>query len=341
MMKHLSYIFIFLLSSLMMACSEDDKVADLTIQASQVTFDADGGQGSIQVSKPGIEVKSDEDWCKVEADGNVVKVSVDANESIEGRSARVEISADGQSVHVPVTQKGNIFTCDDSELGQVLPYEGGSVTVHLKSVAPYEVIIPESAQGWLSYTKDTDNGTITFTATPDADKTPRGAEVTVKVGSKEIYYHIGSFEEQDIVGTYDVSYYDLDGEQHTGTTTIQSNGSIYVMAVPDAGLAAPLVYEDGTLKIPSHVKVASLRNGYSIYTTVLTTDYIRFQSGFSYDAYPSCSEDGKFAFAFGGFTPLTNEKTEGLYYYIFDGEPSNDTAVQGYFGLTDLVLTKQ
>lgn len=80
-MKQIYHYFILLLCLLSAACDNDDNSpVKAYIIKSDTTFEAKGGNGTIEVSTRAIlSVSSDKDWCKVEAEGNIIHITVPQN----------------------------------------------------------------------------------------------------------------------------------------------------------------------------------------------------------------------------------------------------------------------
>lgn len=94
------------------ACSDDDnEESGLRIVKSDVSFDANGGTGSITFVAGGtVSAHSDKDWLTmaVPASGTV-SFTVDENLDILGRTATVTITQNGKSEVMAITQLGAIL----------------------------------------------------------------------------------------------------------------------------------------------------------------------------------------------------------------------------------------
>ena len=72
----------------------------------------------------------------------------------------------------------------------------------------------------MTYTYDTDNNVLRFDVAASADKTPRGAEVKVSSGAKELVLSLSQIEVSlsMIGGNWDMSYYSgAYGQEVSGT----------------------------------------------------------------------------------------------------------------------------
>lgn len=344
-MKNIGYISALLLSLCIASCSRENIAPlNLKVLGSNVLFTADGGVGSIQVASSGkISAISDRDWCTVVSDENIVTVTVTKNPGMEGRTAAVTISSDGAESVVPVTQEGCAILYDASELGQNLPYEGGNVTVKLKCNALPQIDIPDEAKSWLSYRLNKSSGTLTFTLLPSVDDLPRGAAVTVSSGGRSIVYHIGSYEREDVAGSWNLSVVNTYGKTQSNIAQVvpdaKDKNLFRLKGLVSYGIDLPLTYKGGVLKAMAGIFLG-VNGAYSIYSAVLTKNgLLNWNPICSYNAYPS-SVDGKFALVFGDSGTMEGDNINGIAYWAFKGTPSPANSV-GYMELFyHLVLTK-
>ena len=186
-MKKLLNISVILLFGIFAAgsCTDDkttEDTASACIEKSDSSFGVDGGTGTILVSAKGnITATSDMDWCKVSVDGKTVNLTVTVNEEIMGRTALVSIHADGQTLCVPVSQKGVVFYVSVNEL--TYPLSGGSQDVQIKSNMQYSIHIPDNVT-WVRYIFVENDVRITATAAT----AQRSTKVEIRAGNavKEI-----------------------------------------------------------------------------------------------------------------------------------------------------------
>lgn len=336
-MKKIRNIILLVACVLSASCSDEETAHRLEVMASNVAFSAMGGTGSIQVvAASEITAVSDKEWCKVSVEENVVKVFADENESLEGRTAAVIITAGSEDTLVPVSQEGCIVVFKKTELGQNLPYEGGSATVTLRSNKTCQITIPELAQEWLSCSWNAEKGELTFVAQPSVDDSPRGTSVTVTVGDKTIIYRVGSYAEKDIAGRWIVSFRNGDGETARKIVTFSpsENGTYYVSALsPDYGVPMPFVFENGAFRIKAGALLAEADDSqyhYFIYSTVLTENgFVNWDSEYSYTAYPTSTQSGKFALWFGSDIDLGDDAINGIAFWLFKTQPPTGSSHAG------------
>ncbi len=94
--------------------SDDDPVgsveAPLSIVKSDLLFDSSARTGSVELkSSSPLTASSSSAWCSARVEGNIVYVSVEGNESFDGRTAIVTVrNAEAVSLEIPVQQRGMV-----------------------------------------------------------------------------------------------------------------------------------------------------------------------------------------------------------------------------------------
>lgn len=167
--------------------------------------------------------------------------------------------------------------------------------------------VPEEAAGWLTYTYDTENNVLKFNVAASADKTPRGAEVKLSAGAKELVLSLSQIEvSADMIGGYwDMSYISGAHEQEivgTGQVGMLSGNLVIIDALQENYL--PLeVGENGNLSVPANVTVGSF-SGYTLKTaTALSGGY--YSLSVPCVAVPKV-KDGRLVYHFGHCSAYTD-----------------------------------
>lgn len=279
-MKKIFSIITLCLCTLWVSCSDEEAVASsLQVVATDgIDFSAASGEGTITVdATEAVTAQSNKDWCTTTVEGNVVHVAVTTSSEVTSRIALVTISTGTSSVDVPVVQAGAVTILDEHNLYYCCGYEGGQFNFSFKTNTSYSVDVPEEAAGWLTYTYDTDNNVLKFNVAVSADKTPRGAEVKLSAGAKELVLSLSQIEvSADMIGGYwDMSYISGAHEQEivgTGQVGMLSGNLVIIDALQENYL--PLeVGENGNLSVPANVTVGSF-SGYTLKTaTALSGGY--------------------------------------------------------------------
>lgn len=262
-MKKIFSIITLCLCTLWVSCSDEEAVtttSSLQVVATDgIDFSAASGEGTITVSatEP-VTAESNKEWCTTTVEGNVVHVAVTTSSEVTSRIALVTISTGTSSVDVPVVQAGAVTILDEHNLYYCCGYEGGQFNFSFKTNTSYSVEVPEEAAGWLTYTYDTDNNVLRFDVAASADKTPRGAEVKVSSGAKELVLSLSQIEvATDMIGgNWDMSYISGNyGQEIVGTGQIGmlSDNLVLLDALKEYYL--PLeIGDNGILIVPANVE---------------------------------------------------------------------------------------
>lgn len=186
-MKKVYIIVTWILCILVVGCSDDDNntVAQLLkVVASDVSFDCQGGTGTIRVEAPAaISASSTEEWCQVAVSGNEVNLTVSSNLLIGSRTAMVSIRSGEEETQVPVYQLGDIF--DTNLKNTDFTAKGGTLTFRVKS--NWDVEFEAIDETWLTctYSKEDEEVTVTAAPLPEGGKY-RVNRIKVKSGMHEI-----------------------------------------------------------------------------------------------------------------------------------------------------------
>lgn len=132
----------------LVACSDDDagseylRQSQVSIESSTVTFNARAGKGSVVFSAPEGTTPTatvSSSWATAQVDGDTVRIAVENNPNLEGRSALLTIKAGQDSTNVTIQQQGmaykylgdNYYVFNDSARLLTLPLnnEGGVMSV--------------------------------------------------------------------------------------------------------------------------------------------------------------------------------------------------------------------
>lgn len=330
-MKKIFSIITLCLCTLLVACSDEEAViSSLQVVATDgIDFSAASGEGTITVSATeAITATSNKDWCTTTVEGNVVHVAVTTSSEVTSRIALVTISAGTSSVDVPVIQAGAVTIVDDYNLYYCCGYDGGEFDFSFKTNSSYSVEVPEEAAGWLTYTYDTENNVLKFNVAASADKTPRGAEVKLSAGAKELVLSLSQIEVSlDLIGGYwNMSYISgAYGQEVAGTGQIgMLSGNIVLVDALQENYLPLEIGENGTLSVPANVVVGST-SGYTLKTaTALSGGY--YSLSVPCVAVPKV-KDGKLIYHFGHCSAYTDgQAVDYPMIYAFAG-----SSVAGYW----------
>ena len=153
---------------------------ELQAVKSDLVFAPDGGTETLEVNLSSVTATADKDWCSVSVSGNIISVTVTANESNQSRYAQVKIASGSESIAAAVIQYGEIFAGLEMEDLEVLP-EGTTVQYSFQSNV---AVVMNSDQPWVHFEIDEESGIVTMTVDEHKDFGYRFATVTYKAGSQ-------------------------------------------------------------------------------------------------------------------------------------------------------------
>ena len=178
------------------SCGGDDNTPDLTetitILSSDLIFEPLGRTGSVEVQAFGtITAELESDWCTASVNGNVINVTVEDNNTFEGRTALLIIHADGAQRKLPVQQRG-------MALGSLpvsshhSPKAGERFSLYIRHDLPIHLNIDDD---WIHAEVVGDSMII------NVDRAPNNA---IRRGLIE--FECGGFESQLDITQYDMQY---------------------------------------------------------------------------------------------------------------------------------------
>ncbi len=153
-MKKISVLLALIgLMAVIVGCSDDPSnpyagEKTMTITSADVEFSPLGGTGTVVVNAPnGITgVESAASWATASVSGNTITVNVAENPRVEGRSARLTIKSQSESLYVVIQQNGVDFIFD--ALPQInADRDGQTFNFLTKSNVPFTV---ESDVDWIT-----------------------------------------------------------------------------------------------------------------------------------------------------------------------------------------------
>ena len=114
MKKVITILSVFALAVAILGCSNDDNVgsqyqkpSNIAITASNLNFTAKADTGSVTfTATEAASVRLNSSWATAVLEGNKVKVTVAANNNVEGRSTQLTIISGTDSTNVTIQQMG-------------------------------------------------------------------------------------------------------------------------------------------------------------------------------------------------------------------------------------------
>ena len=182
------YCFIALLAGLaaFTACSDDDATYNptpaLEVSDVNVLFEAEGGSGTITVTTTGtVTATTESTWLTLSVSGNQVTATAPLNISLDGRSAKITLKANGAEAVVTATQKGSIYGLGDGNEYVVADTENASVSIPV--VHTSADVIVTSLTEWLTASYNSSASEITVVAQSNDAEVERYGFVALQTGT--------------------------------------------------------------------------------------------------------------------------------------------------------------
>lgn len=286
MKKIYSFFAIFAALLAFAACSDDDAGSEylhqsqVNITSATITFTAKADTGVVDFTAPGEATATiNSSWASAAVEGNQVRVSVQANPNLEGRSTLLTIKSGTDSANVTIQQQGmdykytgdSYYIFNDSAHQAILPLknEGGNLSIQ--------------APEWLNANISDEGLGISL-----------GENTTGGIRSGEIYLQCGPYadtiqvmqgELKDIVNksftfiAYDLALdlqsnniedYRVERNAIIIADTIRNNVTPYIYLTED-DLMIPFEFLDENLIsiIPGGTLVGTYARRYSLYTAIV------------------------------------------------------------------------
>lgn len=194
MKKIIEYIYVLGIVVLMTAsCSDKNKVTvepSVSISGqSEYVVETKGGTISVNfTSTKEWSATSGQSWCKItptsgEGGSVLLSITIEENTSFDQRNAAVTITSETVSKKITVTQKQkDALTLTSSK--QEVPYNGGNISIEVKSNVDYTYEIEESAKGWIKPvgTKAMTTSNIQLSVSENDSFDKREGKITIKSG---------------------------------------------------------------------------------------------------------------------------------------------------------------
>ncbi len=161
-MKRFTYISLFFLAMLLVACGPENPAVDFGTDSSEIKVGPDGGKQKIHISSQGAWIAStDNPWITISpANGNGsvdCEVIIDSTLVTEPRQGfvRIENLQDiDERKEITISQDGYPYTIvlDEPEVSvkEYAGYDDRSFEVKVRSNIDFDVVIPDNA-GWISH----------------------------------------------------------------------------------------------------------------------------------------------------------------------------------------------
>lgn len=340
-MKKILYLFGFICAAGLAACDDNhtDYVATTTldIQDAVVDFYSIGGEGTITLTNGNndIKVESNVDWCSIKgASERIISFTVLPNESMQTRTAIVNITTSQAKGQVVVTQSGFIANYDLSDFYSYTENKEFSKRIEFSSELPTSAKVDAKAAEWLRCEKTAGGFIVSAEANESGDA--RLGMVTLITGEISRTYSFLQYSMENLCKEWNASFLTVSGDKGVDIVSIQkANNKELTINIKESdykGIKA--YYENGAIKIPCGQYMKE-QNDYSLYLGVLgkagtpgITPSINFQMK------PCLMKDGKWGLALADDGSLGEPISALATWAIEDGE------IVGYWDLfNNLVLS--
>lgn len=248
-LSRIYYLSLVFMGSLALASCDDDKVVDegLKVLSAETSFDANGGEHEISVSKDVTKAYAAAEWLTVTPQGSKVTISAQTNVSNESRHTILVVkSSDADSTIVNVSQLGSVFVLDGMPNGFACSDEAASYTYSMKHELPVEV---SSSADWIHVSTTDDSFKV------DLDKNETGS---FRTGSfsytcgtiKNIINVSQSDFDRDFAGSYYLAYTNSNGKTAAIYAQFKKGDSgDYSLDLTQLGLSIPVTFDEVTFKL--------------------------------------------------------------------------------------------
>lgn len=272
MKKIFGFLTLALATTALFSCSDDDNNSNTTADGVQIVTRPSeiapaGGESAIEVNKPVASVYATNAWLNVTADGNTVKLSADANSSVESRHSNVVIKAsENDSTVISVSQLGLVFHYEDGNVS--MGNNGGKFAKFVKHNEPMEI---ERMPEWASATVDGDSIRVDVSA--NATGNARGGYVVFKSSAMKDSILISQADFSQLKGDYYFGGYDLTtGQEGYTDAKLYTKNRMYYVQLTNLKWSFDCLYDDKNMTLTTYnaTWVGTLNNQYYIASMLLS-----------------------------------------------------------------------
>lgn len=252
MKKIFGFLTLALATTALFSCSDDDNNSNTTVDGVQiVTRPAEiapaGGESALEVNKPVASVYATNAWLNVTAEGNTVKLSADANSSVESRHSNVVIKAsENDSTVISVSQLGLVFHYDDGNVS--MGNNGGKFAKFVKHNEPMEI---ERMPEWASATVDGDSIRVDVSANTTGNA--RGGYVVFKSSALKDSILISQADFSQLKGDYFFGGKDLtSGKEGYTPAKLYSKNRMYYVQLSDLKWSFDCLYDEKNMTLTTY-----------------------------------------------------------------------------------------
>lgn len=272
MKKIFGFLTLALATTALFSCSDDDNNSNTTADGVQIVTRPSeiapaGGESAIEVNKPVASVYATNAWLNVTAEGNTVKLSADANSSVESRHSNVVIKAsENDSTVISVSQLGLVFHYEDGNVS--MGNNGGKFAKFVKHNEPMEI---ERMPEWASATVDGDSIRVDVSANTSGNA--RGGYVVFKSSAMKDSILISQADFSQLKGDYYFGGYDLTTHQEGYTDAkLYTKNRMYYVQLTNLKWSFDCLYDEKNMTLTTYnaTWVGTMNNQYYIASMLLS-----------------------------------------------------------------------
>lgn len=272
MKKIFGFLTLALATTALFSCSDDDNNSNTTADGVQIVTRPSeiapaGGESAIEVNKPVASVYATNAWLNVTAEGNTVKLSADANSSVESRHSNVVIKAsENDSTVISVSQLGLVFHYEDGNVS--MGNNGGKFAKFVKHNEPMEI---ERVPEWASATVDGDSIRVDVSA--NATGNARGGYVVFKSSAMKDSILISQADFSQLKGDYYFGGYDLTtGQEGYTDAKLYTKNRMYYVQLTNLKWSFDCLYDEKNMTLTTYnaTWVGTMNNQYYIASMLLS-----------------------------------------------------------------------
>lgn len=272
MKKIFGFLTLALATTALFSCSDDDNNSNTTVDGVQIVTRPSeiapaGGESAIEVNKPVASVYATNAWLNVTADGNTVKLSADANSSVESRHSNVVIKAsENDSTVISVSQLGLVFHYEDGDVS--MGNNGGKFAKFVKHNEPMEI---ERMPEWASATVDGDSIRVDVSANTTGNA--RGGYVVFKSSAMKDSILISQADFSQLKGDYYFGGYDLTtGQEGYTDAKLYTKNRMYYVQLTNLKWSFDCLYDEKNMTLTTYnaTWVGTMNNQYYIASMLLS-----------------------------------------------------------------------
>lgn len=272
MKKIFGFLTLALATTALFSCSDDDNNSNTTVDGVQIVtrpgeIAPAGGESAIEVNKPVASVYATNAWLNVSADGNTVKLSADANSSVESRHSNVVIKAsENDSTVISVSQLGLVFHYEDGNVS--MGNNGGKFAKFVKHNEPMEI---ERMPEWASATVDGDSIRVDVSANTTGNA--RGGYVVFKSSAMKDSILISQADFSQLKGDYYFGGYDLaTGQEGYTDAKLYTKNRMYYVQLTNLKWSFDCLYDEKNMTLTTYnaTWVGTMNNQYYIASMLLS-----------------------------------------------------------------------